>query len=369
MNAHRDLFQLSTRVVRGNCIAEALPPLIAADERVLLVSSAGWTRRGMTRDIKTALSPRQLIIHDEVHPNPDLNDLERVADSLRKGTPDRIVAVGGGSVLDSAKALALALPATIPHPLRAVLTEGRSADWDCREVIAVPTTSGTGAEVTPFATIWDHANSRKLSLADGRISPRTALLVPSLTLSLSPDQTLYSGLDVISHALESIWNRRRNPISLALADGALKLATRALPRVLDHPDDLDARTTMQDASLMAGMAIAQTRTAIAHAISYPLTLTHGIPHGLACSFTLPAIMDQITERGVWDQVAAPELRRRMEAATKLLRRWDLHGLIHRMAPDLDFSSLAAAVGNLERSANFLLPDPDMALIIRKAADG
>jgi alcohol dehydrogenase len=123
------------------------------------------------------------------------------------------------------------------------------------------------------------------------VYPDVALLVPELTLSLPHDETLYTGLDAVSHALESLWNRNRTSVSEAHAVQALRLAVHALPRVLAVPSDLSARRQMQQASLLAGMAISHTRTAIAHAISYPLTSHFGVPHGLACSFSLPRIIE------------------------------------------------------------------------------
>src|SRR5690606_38121554 len=117
-----------------------------------------------------------------------------------------------------------------------------------------------------------------------------ALLDPELTLGLPEDVTISSGLDAISHALESAWNRNANPASLGLVTKSLQLSLSALPRAVQEPENRDARADMMQASTLAGIAISQTRTALAHAISYPLTARFGLPHGLACSFTLPALL-------------------------------------------------------------------------------
>jgi alcohol dehydrogenase len=153
----------------------------------------------------------------------------------------------------------------------------------------LPSTSGTGAEVTPFATIWDNAQRVKRSLSGDFLYPQTALVDPELTLSLPWTTTLYCGLDAISHALESLWNRNATPVSVLLANEALRLASKALPALEEDLGNVDLRENMQRASLLAGLAISQNRTAIAHAISYPFTLRFGVPHGLACSFTLQAV--------------------------------------------------------------------------------
>ena len=159
-------------------------------------------------------------------------------------------------------------------------------------VTAIPTTSGTGAEVTPFATVWDSTTHKKHSLTGEHIYPTHALLDPELTLTLRRKETLYPALDTISHALESLWNKNRTPLSEAYATQALILANKALPIILEAPDNLEHRSRMQQASVLAGLAISQTRTAIAHSISYPLTSHFGVPHGLACSFTLPWLIKE-----------------------------------------------------------------------------
>jgi alcohol dehydrogenase len=157
-------------------------------------------------------------------------------------------------------------------------------------VITIPTTAGTGAEVTPFATIWDFRQRKKYSLTGNDLFPIKAVLDPALTLDLPELLTVSSGLDAISHALESIWNENANPVSIGLATQSLVISLRTLPELKNNPTDMEGRATMMESSLLAGMAISQTRTALAHSISYPLTLAFDLPHGIACSFTLPAIL-------------------------------------------------------------------------------
>jgi alcohol dehydrogenase len=158
-------------------------------------------------------------------------------------------------------------------------------------MVAIPTTSGTGSEVTPFATVWDHEQHKKYSLAGEWVYPDVALLDASLTLTLSEEDTLYPALDAISHALESLWNKNCTPVSRAFAFQALVLSNKALPLVIKEPNNLNARRDLQNASVLSGLAISQTRTAIAHSISYPITSRLGVPHGLACSFILPKLLE------------------------------------------------------------------------------
>jgi len=276
----------------------ALDPVMSTSNRILLVTSNGFTTRGVTARIKAEAKNhglKPLLIFDGVTPNPELDHLERISAGLRGEGITSIIALGGGSVIDTAKTISVVLPSELEYPLNTVLRQGLPYEWkSCIPVIAVPTTAGTGAEVTPFATVWDSENKKKYSIAGEMVNPAHALLDPELTLPLPPKETLYTGLDAISHALESLWNKNRTPISGALALKALALANKALPVVINQPDSLNYREMMQQAALMAGLAISRTRTAIAHAISYPVTMRFGVPHGLACSFTLPGLIKHYT---------------------------------------------------------------------------
>ena len=158
-------------------------------------------------------------------------------------------------------------------------------------MIAVPTTAGTGSEVTPWATLWDRtsAEHKKYSLHLEQTWPEAALVDPQLTLSLPQVVTRDSNLDALSHALEAIWNVNANPVSDAMAVQAAQTVIQNLPSLLENPQSELFRTLASKASLLAGLAFSNTKTALAHNISYEMTLKHGLTHGLACSFTLPMV--------------------------------------------------------------------------------
>jgi alcohol dehydrogenase len=260
--------------------------------RIALVTSPGFRRRGLVARIEQALENRLVAVIDDVKPNPDLIDVQVQGERLRPERPDTLLAVGGGSTIDTAKALARLLGQPEGATLAALLREGAPpATAAALPVVAVPTTSGTGAEVTPFGTIWDHERKKKHSVAGEDLYPRLAILDPELTLQLPEEVTVSSGLDTISHALESAWNRNATPVTLGLVTKSLQMSMRALPAIKDDPANFAARASMMQASMLAGLAISQSRTALAHAISYPLTASFGLPHGLACSFTLPALLE------------------------------------------------------------------------------
>ena len=245
----------------------------------------------MVQRVKDILAVHQVTVWDGVKPNPDLQDLDAATKSLRGLNIGCVVGLGGGSALDAAKVLASTIPSPDGPTLLEVFRSKALTKWASRlPLVAIPTTSGTGAEVTPFATVWDHEEMKKYSLSGKFIYPDTALLDSTLTHSLNEKDTLYPALDAASHALESLWNKNATPISQSLAVRALELFNEALPPLLKDQNRLDCRKSMQISSCLAGLAISQTKTAIAHAISYQLTLKYGIPHGLACSFTLPSLI-------------------------------------------------------------------------------
>jgi alcohol dehydrogenase class IV len=137
-----------------------------------------------------------------------------------------------------------------------------------------------------WATIWDTVQKKKFSLSHPLLYPQWALLDPELTLSLPEKETIYSSVDAMSHAMETIWNKNHNPVSDTFALNAISLIYDHLPLAKKELTDLRLRTFLLQASLMAGLAVSNTKTALAHSISYPLTTYFGLPHGLACALPL-----------------------------------------------------------------------------------
>jgi alcohol dehydrogenase len=259
--------------------------------RIALVTTPGFRRRGIVDTVSNAFGSRLINIVDDVKPNPGVDDLEVQSARLRAERPDTLIALGGGSTIDTAKALARLLSEAEGTSLLTLLRDGATATTAAAvPVVAIPTTAGTGAEVTPFGTVWDHSAKVKYSITGDDLYPELAILDPELTRELPAEITVASGLDAISHALESTWNRNATPVTLGLATKSLQLSMQSLAAATENPDNIRARAGMMQASLLAGLAISQSRTALAHSISYPLTANFNLPHGLACSFTLPALL-------------------------------------------------------------------------------
>ena len=203
-----------------------------------------------------------------------------------------VVAIGGGAVMDVAKWVRCVAPDRLPASLDAlvslpVLPRG----WQHHELWMLPTTAGTGSEVTRWSTLWDVDATipAKLSFDQPYGYANRAYIDPQLTLSCPPAVVRDSALDALGHALEVMWNRHRNPLSMALAALAAARIIKHLPVALQDLRQLGARCQLSLAALEAGAAFSQTRTALAHAASYSLTLTQGVAHGAAVAVWLPAV--------------------------------------------------------------------------------
>ena len=262
----------------------------------LIVTTPGALNRDITKEIISQLSHEDVHIVSNIKPNPDIEDLEKILVSISGIKFQSIIAIGGGSVIDSAKAIRASMNIDEIQPLIKSFRSNLEIQWSKKvKLLVIPTTSGTGSEVTPYATIWDASLNKKYSLAGDFVYPTYAILDSRLTSSLGRELTLYPGLDATSHALESIWNKNSSEESINIAIKALDLICNSFIKVLNNPSDSEARMNMQIASLLSGIAISKTRTALAHSISYPLTSRFNVPHGLACSFTLVSIIDFLSE--------------------------------------------------------------------------
>ncbi len=268
------------------------------DETAAIIGKRRWALVTYDQPIFRALADRLIraagepvVTISNIETNPDCADL---VESCRQfgaaGAPaEVIVALGGGSIIDAAKVLA-ASRGDFENVRRRLAGEAGIDAASIIPIIAVPTTAGTGSEVTSWATVWDAANGAKHSLAHPGLYPEAAVLDPALTLGAPAGLTLATGLDALSHALESIWNVNRSPVSANHAVEAARGVIEVLPQLMARLDDVELRARQMRASLFAGLAFSNTKTALAHNISYDITLRSGTVHGIACSFSLPIVM-------------------------------------------------------------------------------
>jgi phosphonate metabolism-associated iron-containing alcohol dehydrogenase len=270
-------------------------PAILGGRRAALVTFPEAEGLGLTARMRALLGPALAAVEDRVEPNPDVADLAPLYERFwrERGDVPALVAVGGGSAIDTAKALMVGTASGRFDELLGLLAKGVPfKPHRVKALIAVPTTAGTGSEVTPWATIWDRAAGRKHSLHLPETWPEAAIVDPDLMLTLPASVTVQSGLDALSHALESIWNVNANPISDTYAVAAAREVMASLPALLADLSSRELRSRMALAALKAGMAFSNTKTALAHSISYEMTLRFGLPHGIACSFSLPMVLER-----------------------------------------------------------------------------
>lgn len=276
----------------GAGVLDTLPAVLAG-RTATLVTFPEAEGIGLVPRIRQLLGSQLLGVVDQTQPNPDVDGLDALYRDFWRTQRDSevVVAVGGGSALDTAKGLMVGTESGEFDALVALLATGKPfKPHRVKKLIAVPTTSGTGSEVTGWATIWHRAAGKKYSLHLPETWPEAAMVDPALVLSLPPGPTLAAGLDALSHALESIWNVNANPVSDQHAITAAREVLATLPALMKNLSDIGLRSRMAQAALTAGLAFSNTRTALAHSISYDMTIHHGLPHGIACSFTLPLVL-------------------------------------------------------------------------------
>jgi alcohol dehydrogenase len=229
----------------------------------------------------------EIFIYDNVESDPSTETINKIYEKVKSDNIDLLIAVGGGSSIDASKGVSVLSN-----------NQGRLIDYagvDKVEnkgipLIAVPTTSGTGSEVTKFAVLSNLEENKKFTITSDLISPDIAILDPELTLTLPPSITASTGLDALTHAVEAYTSNISEPISDALALESIKLIFRYLPRAVNNGKDLQARLKIMQAELLAGMAFNNAFLGLCHAIASPLGAHYHIPHGVANAVMLPYVM-------------------------------------------------------------------------------
>lgn len=252
---------------------------------LLLVGPHSFGSSGAADQVAPLLRDFHVVRFERSEGYPTVEELKRGAASLAASRPELIIAIGGGGVMDLAKAMRV--PFAVGSDGMPVVRSAASAPSGPIPLVAIPTTAGSGAEATRFSVVY--VDGIKHSLDDPRIRPDFAIVDPSLTRSVSPRGTAVTGLDALAQGIESIWSVASTPQSRRSAERAVRLALRHLETAVTAPTR-EARCGMALAAHLAGLAIDTTRTTASHAASYPMTVRHGIPHGHAVGLTLPAML-------------------------------------------------------------------------------
>ncbi|MEM1485460.1 1-propanol dehydrogenase PduQ [Oscillospiraceae bacterium PP1C4] len=247
-------------------------------KRVFIVTDAFMAQSGKTSYVTDQLDRcgAQYQIFSDVTPDPDISIITRGVDEIVSFQPDAVIAFGGGSPIDAAKAIVFF--ADRVHSLR-----------DC-PFIAIPTTSGTGSEVTRFAVISDAEKHLKYPLVDDALVPTAAILDAELIRSVPPSVTADTGIDVLTHAIEAYVSTEANDFTDAVAEKSIKLVYKHLLNAYKNPDDLEARQGMHNASCLAGVAFSNASLGLNHGMAHALGAQAKLPHGRANAILLPYVM-------------------------------------------------------------------------------
>jgi alcohol dehydrogenase class IV len=310
----------ATRIVFGRLLFEIGPELAGFDGPYLLVTGKDPSRAAVLRGLLE--ERRQHVLVFPIAGEPTL-DIARAGADLARADCRTVVAMGGGSVLDAAKAIA-ALMTNEGDPLDyvEVIGRGRPLAHAAAPVVAIPTTAGTGSEVTKNAVLSSPTHRVKVSLRSAGMLPRLAWIDPALTLSMSPELTASTGMDALSQTMEAFVSHAPNALTDPLCRDALTRAARALPRACAAGDDIEARTDMSFVSLVGGMALANAKLGAVHGFAAPLGGMFEAAHGALCAALLAPVMHVNVDALRRRAPAHPSLARYDEVARLLTGRAD-----------------------------------------------
>ncbi len=284
-------FELKTRIVSGPDsilrVGELASELSA--KRALIVTDPGIIAAGHVAIAVAALNKQNIetAVFDGAHENPTTADVDAGLVVANDFKPDLLIGLGGGSSMDCAKGVNFVY--SCGGSMKDYWGVGK-ATKPMLPMIAIPTTAGTGSELQSFALISDAESHVKMACGDKKASCRIAILDPKLTLTQPESVTALTGIDAISHAIETWVTKRRNPISLVYSRESWKLLSTNFNTVLQQPDDLEARAAMQLGAAYAGLAIENSMLGASHALANPLTATYDTAHGQAVGLMLPHVV-------------------------------------------------------------------------------
>ncbi len=280
-------FYMPGRIICGSDALSELSCTPRFGKKPLLVTGTTFARRsGLLAQVQEILitAGTKPEVFDKVPRDPPIATVDAAAEFARSRNCDFVIGIGGGSPMDVAKGVAVLL--TNPPSLARYLGSEK-LEHPAAPVVCIPSTAGTGSEVTKYSVFVDPPTGTKKTIAAESTIPRLALLDPILTVSLPADLTAETGIDAFSHALESYLAVAANPLSDAFNLQSLQMIIRALPAVLDEPHNLGLRRQMLLASALAGIALNSTGTILNHGMAYGLTVSYSIGHGRANALLLP----------------------------------------------------------------------------------
>lgn len=286
------IFQTTSRIIMGpgalNSIGTEVKRL--GGGRVMIVTDPGLVKTGIVARLEDLLKEAgmETAVFDQVEPDPAYETALKAAEQVRASGAGVIVGIGGGSAQDVAKVASILV--TNEGPVSAYFGIDLVPNPGLK-LILVPTTAGTGSEVTPIAILSDYAEKLKKGIVSPHLFPTTALLDPELTVGLPPHVTAATGMDALIHAVEAYTSKNATHMTDLLAVEAIRLISGSIRTAFANGENIEARANMLEGSLLAGMAFANAGVTAVHAFAYPIGAEFHIPHGVANSIMLVPVME------------------------------------------------------------------------------
>jgi alcohol dehydrogenase len=282
-------FCCRVKIIAGHDALEKIPGILASlrAERPMIVTDKGVSGAGLIDIVIHAIQGRVTIgaIADDVPPDSDLRVVNRLAHVYREKGCDSLIAVGGGSVMDTAKGINIVVSEKADDLMK--FSGGNVLKRPLKPLIAIPTTAGTGSEVTLVAVIKDHEKHFKMLFVSYFLLPDVSVVDSRMTLSLPPAITAATGMDALSHAVEAYTCLAKNPLSDAHAIAAINLISENLVKVTKNPDDRNGRLAMASAATLAGIAFSNSMVGMVHTLGHSVGSVCGVPHGMCMAILLP----------------------------------------------------------------------------------
>ena len=280
-------FQASTRLHFGLSILERSSALIPGEGPFLVVTYSSEARLSESLDtLYKAIGPRPYALFEGISPNPRVSEINMGAQVGIDCGAKAVIGLGGGSVMDAAKGIAVVIGSS--EPVEFFLRQGHPAPSETLPIIAIPTTAGTGSEMSAGAVLTDEELGIKDTLRGYNLQPSVAIVDPMLTLSMPPRITAETGFDVLTHAVETWISRRSTPVTAILSEFAVKTVTEVLPHLLKNPEDLDSRSRMSLVSALMGINLTNSSTCLPHRLQYPLGALTDTSHAAGLAALYPA---------------------------------------------------------------------------------
>lgn len=279
-------------IVSGDNSIEYLGSMQA--KRAIIVTTGSIAcELGQIEKIETILKKNNVetVCYEDVEPDPEISNILHGCQTMLEFEPDLIIALGGGSAIDSAKAMWVGYEHPGYDNIEKFMYKGIVPPMRQKaRLVAIPTTSGTGSEVTCSTVISDKLHNRKFAVRDNQLIPDVAILDPAFTQSMPPSLTANTGMDALTHAIEAYTTRFANDFTDAFAQKAVVQIFEYLPKAYAEPNDPLFRSKMQNSATLAGLAFESASLGIAHSLSHALGAIFHVPHGLANAIALPYVI-------------------------------------------------------------------------------